>query len=699
MDRRSMAVLNQLVQSDSYITIQELAAKFNVSRRTIYNDLEKINDWLKEIDLPGVRQIREKGIYLDQNVKENISSKLTISDNSYYEFSHDERKAWIYIYVSIAETPYFLDDLKELFQVSRNTVLDDIKKLKEEMALEDLELFSEHQRGYQISGDEKIIRRTLIHYLSFVTPDNGWYSLINSQEWKTEDLLLPYSIFSYEVLNTLQHLLHDYEKQSRIEITDDVLNSLVIWFYLFLYRIKKENYVKTDPIEKEVILTTEEFSGAKKICNALANQLRLDIPSDEVLYFSKYLLSAKVNYSLDLQLENQEMKLLRQVVEKMVSEFQLYAAVDFPEKSHMIQNLLLHLKPAFYRIKYGIKIDNVLCDSVKENYPEVFLLTKKVIHHFENLIEQPVHDNEIAYIAMHFGGWLRKEGVVLERARKKLLIVCTNGLGTSRMLESQLKGLLSDIEIIGVTSIREYEKMEIQVDIIVSTIPLPDKGVPVFVVRPVLSNEDKEALLKKVNSLYKNKSKQQIYSVDTVMDIVRRYAQIEDDQELRKELRSYFQAPIIIDDKKRKPNLNVLLPEGRIVTNERVHDWKEAIKLASSSLIKQNFINETYVEKMIENIISMGPYVVISESFALPHATASDGVYKTGMGLLHLQESIDLLGKSVQVFIILASLDNEQHLKALSQLTRLLSDKENKKIVQSGNRKRIIQLINNFSTD
>ncbi len=61
----------------------------------------------------------------------------------------------------------------------------------------------------------------------------------------------------------------------------------------------------------------------------------------------------------------------------MIRDFQLYAAIEFRDSEQMIQNLLLHVKPAFYRMKYGIEIENTLRDSVKRNYPEVFHLTKK----------------------------------------------------------------------------------------------------------------------------------------------------------------------------------------------------------------------------------------------------------------------------------------------------------------------------------
>ena len=93
------------------------------------------------------------------------------------------------------------------------------------------------------------------------------------------------------------------------------------------------------------------------------------------------------------------------------------------------------------------------------------------------------------------------------------------------MLESQLLGLFSNIQISGVTSLREYHQMDLAVDFIVSTIPLPDRGIPVFVVSPVLSNDDKEQLLKKVNSMFAT-NKEQDYSVEALIDMVKRYATI-----------------------------------------------------------------------------------------------------------------------------------------------------------------------------
>jgi mannitol operon transcriptional antiterminator len=630
-----------------------------------------------------------------------LRTQSPVSNSEYYEYSPNERRAWIFIFIIAQVHPQFLNDFIELFQVSRNTILEDIKKLKEEISEFQLQIVSERYQGYKIKGDENDIRRVLIHYLTFVTPESGWYKIIVdsalAKKLKQEQLLQPYLLFNNDELLLLKNLLIEYERKFHIEFTDEILNNLIVWFYLFSRRIRQEQYVGIDPIEKGVINSTEAFKGAKTLCSYLSREMNINIPDVEVYYMAKYLLSAKVNYDLNPTDENHEMKSLYHVVESMVSDFQLYGAVNFSEKEQMIKNLFVHLKPAYYRIRYGIKVENILCDSVEQNYPEVFHLTKKVIHHFERLINQPVNDSEIAYIVMHFGAWLRREGITLSSARKKLLIVCTSGLGTSRILESQIKGLIPNVDIVGVISLREYEKQELSADFIVSTVPLPDKGIPVFVFKPILDNKDKERLLRLFNSLNNETHTDQLYSVDTVMDMVKRYATVEEEEALKKELRRYLQSPVSIESEKRKPSLGNLLKSERIIEISQVSDWKEAIKQAALPLLDQGYINMNYVEKMIENVLKLGPYIVISEQFALPHAAPADGVKKTGMSMLLLEKPVDLMGESVRILAVLATWDNEQHLKALEQLTKLLKESR-KEMLCAKSKEEIIKLIQTYST-
>jgi len=696
MNQRSMAILHKVLEADTYLSETYLANLLNVSRRTIYHDIDKINDWLKQSYDTQLGRVRGKGLYLDPSTKHRIRQNEDISPNTYYEYSKMERKAWTFICLAAEDRHYFLRDFQDFFQVSRNTVIEDIKVLKDELGQYDIKLTSK-QNGYHIYGDEVAIREHIVHYLVMLTPQETWFTfLIETGKVSGAERFHPHMILSLDDIHHIKHHLENYEKSMKLEITDDVRNNLIIWFYFFLIRIKHQAYATVDVIDKKVIRMTEEFNGAEKMCANLAHYYNITIPVDEVVYLTKYLLSAKVNYNFNLKLESQEMKNLQAVVGEMVDEFQRHAAVDFPERERMIHNLLLHLKTTYYRKKYGLQIESVFKNEVKTSYPEIFHLTQMVIHYFEAFLGQPISENEIGFIAMHFGGWLRKEGVYLEARRKKMLIVCTSGLGTSQLLESQLIGLFSDIDVVGVLSLREYQQEEAllkQADFIVSTISLPDKGVPVFVVEPILSNNNRLYLLNSVNHLFNDLSYEQNASVGTILDIVSRYADIRDEAMLKQELNKYFHSSNTTGGQPYSVNLLRLLPESRVDVGGAT-DWVDAIRKASHPLLEQAFITENYVEQMIQIVKDDGPYMVISEFIALSHAKADDGVNKTGMSMLLLDEEQDMLGKPIRLVIVLAAVDNEQHLKGLSELTTLFSNKAIKnKILKSGNKKELYQLI------
>ncbi|KRG17076.1 hypothetical protein ACA29_00490 [Lederbergia galactosidilytica] len=95
------------------------------------------------------------------------------------------------------------------------------------------------------------------------------------------------------------------------------------------------------------------------------------------------------------------------------------------------------------------------------------------------------------------------------------------------------------------------------------------------------------------------------------MDIVKRYAVIEDDKALSKELRRYLHPPINMESETPKPNLAELLPQDRILLRKQVSSWKKAISVAAEPLLKQGYIQEEYIFKMIENVEANGPYIII----------------------------------------------------------------------------------------
>lgn len=136
-----------------------------------------------------------------------------------------------------------------------------------------------------------------------------------------------------------------------------------------------------------------------------------------------------------------------------------------------------------------------------------------------------------------------------------------------------------------------------------------------------------------------------------------------------------------------------LLPKSRMQHIEYASDWEEAVRIASRPLLEEGVIEENYVDAMIESVHQNGPYIVLKDFFALPHAQAGNGVNEMGMALLTLDEPVDLKGNPVKIFMVLAAVDSNSHLEALAELSNLLMDDEIYEVFISGDLEQINEII------
>ncbi|HHX70450.1 MAG: PTS sugar transporter subunit IIA [Miniphocaeibacter sp.] len=135
--------------------------------------------------------------------------------------------------------------------------------------------------------------------------------------------------------------------------------------------------------------------------------------------------------------------------------------------------------------------------------------------------------------------------------------------------------------------------------------------------------------------------------------------------------------------------------EKNVIIENRNMTWQEAVKIASEPLLKEGKITDVYVENMIKNVEVNGPYMVLTDYFALMHAKAGEGVNEVSMSLLVNNKNIDLEGKPVRIFMVLASVDKSSHLEYLQKISEILLDEDNFNTILNGKKEKILQIFKN----
>lgn len=128
LDKRQMQMLQFLVQSHHYVSVKELMELFSISRRTLYYDIDKINDWLKQTGLSQVQYIYAKGFYIDEYSKQAVAQMTGDKKSNLYALRPGERQVYLLLYLLLTNERITTHECMVKTGVSRNTILHDISK-------------------------------------------------------------------------------------------------------------------------------------------------------------------------------------------------------------------------------------------------------------------------------------------------------------------------------------------------------------------------------------------------------------------------------------------------------------------------------------------------------------------------------------------------------------------------------------------
>ncbi|MCF8888080.1 MULTISPECIES: BglG family transcription antiterminator [Priestia] len=670
LDKRSTAVLQVLLQAATFISVQELMKQFQVSRRTIYYDIEKINDWLCQQELEFVQYTYGKGFFLNDQAKDQVAKQFSHVMPSAY-LSVEDRQIYVALMCILRGGKIGTQQLMDETEVSRNTVLQDIKDLKNKWAKKGISLTYSYKDGYEVKGSESDIRNLLYIHIT---------ELLSQHQ---EELLKRVMKADYEY-SMIYNWLVECEDKLGMAFTDKMLTQLAYMLTFCIQRIGGKRYVDALITRKDELEKTRQYKALQEIESVLG----FDFPPQEKHYLATVLLSAKVNVVNQADSDDW----MRSIVKEMVSRFQAYACVVFEDRNRLEQNLYIHLKTAYYRLLYNIHLPNPMLSAIQTKYQDIVELTKKALLPLENSLQTRINEDEISYFALHFGGWMKKqEG---RQKQKRIVIVCANGIGTSRMLQYQLEQLLTDAELIGPMTVRDYEQFKETYDLVITTTPLK-KRMNVMLVNPILTDDEKQRLI----DLVEPASSQ--LTTQAIMGIIKQHANIQDEPALLANLKLVIQQSKKMVREDKKPMLHEVLQEPFLQLTDSADDWKSAVRLAAKPLLNYEYIEPSYVEAMIKSVEQLGPYIVIAPKVALPHARPEQGVNRVGMSMLRLKEPVYFSTEKqhgAQLIIVLAATDNETHLKALSQLSMMLSENDNiDKLIAMNTKQEMLALIEAYS--
>ena len=656
INARCRQILNVLLSHADYVSVNAIAKALQVSRRTVYYDIDKINLWLEQAGLSHLEIVREKGLYLSQQEREKIQTMLeSDGENQVYIFSPEERIKIIICYVIYAQEAIYMEQFTDCFAVSRNTIFADLKEVTKKLKQYDLKLDYQPKQGYIILGDPVRVRALFILYF------NEMETLFKSGVIR---------FFNQKQIQDYYHTLKKIEQTLEISYVDGVLYSIAALVPL-LYQHRTA--IRFTDLKQTEIVKTQEY--------ALVQKYFPDLEPEEQIYLSLHLLGSRVNLVPDEYFESDSKTYVYDLTQSLVSEFEKVACVTFDKREELERALFVHLNTSLYRYRYGIQIGNILGDDVMNEYPDMFAITKIAVKRLEKQIELPIPDSEIAYLTLHFGGFLKIPSEENEHLR--ILIVCVNGISTGNMIKREVHKLLPFAEIVGVVAAVHLINAQNICDLIISTVKI-NSIVPSITVHPVLTELDRRSILNHRLVAPRNVEIQK----ERLFQVVKKYVNPADYPNLLKDLTVYIQRDMQHDvlGEEEEYNLLSILDESRICIFPDRCSWQNSIRIAGRCLLDNRSIEPKYLDTMIAQLQYYGPYMFLTENVLLAHAKPEDGVNCLDVSMALFRESVWFSdSKKAKIIWVLAAEDQEKHLKILQDIltltgdSKFLSDIENAK--------------------
>ncbi|GFP74521.1 BglG family transcription antiterminator [Clostridium fungisolvens] len=477
-DKRFLKLFKLLSNSRVPMKSEELCEHLEIAPRTLRNDLKNykltfLENGVKLISKPGVGyyfEIFDQDLYF--KFIQDLIKKET-QDQHLIPVYPEERINYLIKLLLSTDKYIKIEELEEKLFVSRSTLTNDLKEVRERLEYYHLDIENKPNYGMKIIGEE-FNKRSCISKYYFHT------DLYDSVVLNTE---------KNEHKEIIKKLLYDTITENNFTLTDIGFRNLVIHIMILLMRVDKliENEI-IDPIYKN-LEDEKEFKIACMLIDKLENQFKVKLPKKEIYYITIHLLGKKsMQFSNDTLLISQETQdLLNYIFEHIKQNFKL----DFSQNFELFTCLALHFQPMMNRLKYGLFIENPLIDKIKNENSLAFEISLYVGSIIKEIKKYDVNVNEIGYIALHFA--LALERLHEEIRSKNIIVVCASGAGSSQILlyklKQKFKNYINDIRVA-----KLYELLDIdqsKYDYIISTVPIDfNTQIPVINVQYFLTEED-----------------------------------------------------------------------------------------------------------------------------------------------------------------------------------------------------------------
>ncbi len=469
--------------------LSKVAELLNLTERSIRYKIDEINEEL------GSKKIEIKKREFFSLLTEDDMEKLfeNIEENNYI-YSQKEREELIILYTLMKKDNFLLKELADKLGTSKSTIRNDLKNLKKILLKYNIKLLQDDKLRYYFDYTEEDYRYFIAIYLyNYVSFDKKYDKIFFADLSYFRKII--YKEIKEEYINEIESVSKRIKKVE-LNFMDETLNVLVILMVISQKRERKNSNLILENIN--ILENRKEYSQLKKIFP--------DFTNTNLLFITDYLFKISRDEK-DVFIKFKNWLDISVAVIKIVRAFEIESKTNLKNMDAFLDEIFYYMKPLIFRTKRKIKLKNSILKDVENLYPTIFNFLRKNFHYLENVIEENISDEEIAYLVPFFYKALQNN----DKMNKKAILVTTYKENIALFLKEDIETeFLVDIDKI--VTLKNFEQIKDKLtnyDYILTTFNVEEdflkeiKLTKVIELNPILTEKDIKKL--ENSGLIKNK--------------------------------------------------------------------------------------------------------------------------------------------------------------------------------------------------
>lgn len=410
-----IAVILRNIEMQSVCSVESLAAKLDVSQKTIRNDIKELNCLLGGYACIGNNKGICKLIVFAPKGFTEIRNKI-YKQEDLFNSSHT-RMAYMFWQLMHAEEPYLTDDLSEEMKVARTTTISDLNRLRKAIEKYDLKIKGKANTGLALCGDEYKIRLFILENIY-------------------EQLYL-----NFPLGQTIREKLYDF--QERLSMDALGFGFFYRFFVVMIQRMESGHTIKKLEPKYEELYGSSAYMIVDEFLNEIEQVKGYKISKEERLFLSISVAGMRTpantaEIEQKISISEGVADLIIEILDRIKAELNVTVVAN-----ELFDDFVYHVFFMINRLKYGFHIYNPMVDDFKNKYSVAYKMAEIAKGVLEERVGIEMTEDEMGFLAAYFGVFLLEQEP--EKKRCKIAIVCGSGKIIGRLIENQLKKIF-DVE-------------------------------------------------------------------------------------------------------------------------------------------------------------------------------------------------------------------------------------------------------------